>query len=52
MIVAEALGSDPQQRRRDMRAVPQLCGFVHDHYLPSTSAGPILYCRSRPRSSV
>jgi hypothetical protein len=34
LIVAEALGSDPQRRRRDMRAVPQLCGFVHDHYLP------------------
>lgn len=34
-IVAEALlGTDPQQKRREMRAVPQLSAFVHEHYLP------------------
>jgi integrase len=34
-VVAEALlGADPQQRRREMRAVPQLSGFVHERYLP------------------
>ena len=34
-IVAEALlGADPQQKRREMRAVPQLGRFVHERYLP------------------
>jgi integrase len=34
-ICAEALlGADPQQKRREMRAVPQLCHFVHGRYLP------------------
>jgi integrase len=34
-IVAEALlGADPQQKRREMRAVPQLGRFVHEQYLP------------------
>ena len=34
-IVAEALlGADPQTKRRDMRAVPQLKDFVHERYLP------------------
>ncbi len=34
-IVAEALlGADPQQKRRELRAVPQLSCFVHERYLP------------------
>ena len=34
-ICAEALlGADPQQKRREMRAVPQLNHFVHERYLP------------------
>jgi integrase len=34
-IVAEALlGADPQQKRREMRAVPLLKDFVHERYLP------------------
>ncbi|MFZ0353752.1 MAG: site-specific integrase [Pseudolabrys sp.] len=34
-VVAEALlGADPQQKRREMRAVPQLSRFVHERYLP------------------
>ena len=34
-VVAEALlGADPQQKRREMRAVPQLGRFVHERYLP------------------
>ena len=34
-IVAEALlGADPQQKRREMRAVPQLKDFVQERYLP------------------
>ncbi len=34
-VVAEALlGTDPQQKRREMRAVPQFSRFVHEHYLP------------------
>lgn len=34
-VVAEALlGADPQQKRREMRAVPQLGAFVHERYLP------------------
>jgi integrase len=34
-VVAEALlGTDPQQKRRDMRAVPQLGRFVQERYLP------------------
>jgi integrase len=34
-ICAEALlGADPQQKRREMRAVPQLKDFVHERYLP------------------
>lgn len=34
-IVAEALlGADPQQKRREMRAVPLLSHFVHERYLP------------------
>jgi integrase len=34
-VVAEALlGADPQQKRREMRAVPQLSHFVHERYLP------------------
>jgi hypothetical protein len=34
-IVAEALlGADPQQKRREMRAVPQLNRFVLERYLP------------------
>src|SRR5882757_477079 len=34
-IVAEALlGADPQQKRRELRAVPRLSHFVHERYLP------------------
>src|SRR5690349_24504119 len=34
-VVAQALlGSDPQQKRREMRAVPLLGRFVHERYLP------------------
>jgi integrase len=34
-VVAEALlGADPQQKRREMRAVPQLNSFVQERYLP------------------
>lgn len=34
-VVAQALlGADPQQRRRELRAVPQLRRFVHERYLP------------------
>jgi integrase len=34
-VVAEALlGADPQQKRREMRAVPRLSLFVHERYLP------------------
>jgi integrase len=34
-ILAEALlGADPQQKRREMRAVPSLSTFVHERYLP------------------
>ena len=34
-VVAEALlGADPQQKRREMRAVPQLNAFVQERYLP------------------
>lgn len=34
-VVAEALlGADPQQKRREMRAIPQLGQFVHERYLP------------------
>lgn len=34
-ICAEALlGADPQQRRRELRAVPQLTRFVYERYLP------------------
>ena len=34
-IVAEALlGADPQQKRREMRAVPQLSISSHERYLP------------------
>ena len=34
-IVAEAvLGVDPQERRRELRAVPQLSRFVYERYLP------------------
>ena len=34
-IVAEALlGADPQQKRRELRAVPQFSHFVHERYLP------------------
>lgn len=34
-ILAEALlGTDPQQRRRQMRAVPRFGHFVHERYLP------------------
>jgi len=34
-VVAQALlGSDPQQRRREMRAVPLLSRFVRERYLP------------------
>lgn len=34
-IVAEALlGADPQQKRRELRAVPQLKDFVAERYLP------------------
>jgi integrase len=34
-VVAEALlGADPQQKRREMRAVPQFARFVHERYLP------------------
>ncbi len=34
-VVAEALlGADPQQKRRETRAVPQLKDFVHERYLP------------------
>ena len=34
-VVAQALlGADPQQKRREMRAVPLLSRFVHERYLP------------------
>ncbi len=34
-VCAEALlGADPQQKRREMRNVPQLSHFVHERYLP------------------
>jgi integrase len=34
-VVAESLlGADPQQKRREMRAVPQLGRFVNERYLP------------------
>lgn len=34
-VVAEALlGADPQQKRREMRAVPRLAHFVYERYLP------------------
>ena len=34
-VVAEALlGADPQHKRREMRAVPQLNTFVQERYLP------------------
>jgi len=34
-VVAEALlGADPQQKRRELRAVPQLRDFVAERYLP------------------
>jgi integrase len=34
-VVAEALlGADPQHKRREMRAIPQLSRFVHERYLP------------------
>ena len=34
-VVAEALlGADPQERRREPRAVPQLSRFVYERYLP------------------
>jgi len=34
-VCAEALlGADPQQRRRELRAVPQLKSFVYERYLP------------------
>jgi integrase len=34
-VCAEALlGADPQQKRREMRNVPQLSRFVHERYLP------------------
>lgn len=34
-IVAEALlGPDPQQKRRELRGVPNLAEFVHERYLP------------------
>jgi integrase len=34
-ICAEALlGADPQQRRRELRAVPQFSRFVYERYLP------------------
>jgi integrase len=34
-VVAEALlGADPQERRRELRAVPQLSRFVYERYLP------------------
>lgn len=34
-VVAEALlGADPQQKRRELRAVPQFVQFVHERYLP------------------
>jgi integrase len=34
-VFAEALlGSDPQQKRREVRAIPRLSEFVHDRYLP------------------
>jgi integrase len=34
-ICAEALlGTDPQQRRRELRNIPQLSQFVHERYLP------------------
>jgi integrase len=34
-VVAEALlGADPQQKRRDARAIPRLSEFVHGRYLP------------------
>jgi integrase len=34
-VCAEALlGADPQQRRRELRAVPQLNRFVYERYLP------------------
>src|SRR5262247_1997239 len=32
-VFAEALlGSDPQQKRREVRAIPRLSEFVHDRY--------------------
>src|SRR6478736_3137233 len=34
-VVAEALlGADPQQKRRELRAVPQFIHFVQERYLP------------------
>lgn len=34
-VMAEALlGADPQQKRRELRAVPRLGAFVHERYLP------------------
>ena len=34
-VVAEALlGADPQQKRRELRAVPLFSHFVHERYLP------------------
>src|SRR6478672_13702337 len=34
-VVAEALlGADPQQKRREARAIPRLGQFVQDRYLP------------------
>lgn len=34
-ICAEALlGADPQQKRRELRAIPRLGSFVHERYLP------------------
>jgi integrase len=34
-VVAEALlGADPQQKRREARAIPRLVQFVHERYLP------------------
>src|SRR5262245_9884053 len=34
-VVAEALlGADPQERRRELRTVPQLTRFVYERYLP------------------
>ena len=34
VVVEALLGGDPQQKRREMRAVPQLSRFVHERYLP------------------